>query len=132
MNTTVQPFFLVTALTVTAALSGCATTLGPQAPEPKPVAASVPDPDVAPATPVVATKPVPAAAPALPPTPLSTERSATAPLPAQNAFYVIRAGDTGLKIAHTHGLTLAGLSALNPGVQWNRLKVGQRIRLRAS
>ena len=44
-------------------------------------------------------------------------------------FYMIQPGDTGLKIAAKHGLTLADLIALNPEVQLTKLKVGQLVRI---
>lgn len=43
----------------------------------------------------------------------------------------VKSGDSGAKIARVHGLTLPELLALNPGVNWNRLRVGQLIRFRA-
>lgn len=43
--------------------------------------------------------------------------------------YVIKPGDTAAKIARTQGISLADLQSLNPGVQWARLKVGQKIRI---
>jgi LysM repeat protein len=43
--------------------------------------------------------------------------------------YVIKGGDTGSKIATAHGVTLADLQTVNPGVNWSGLKVGQKIKL---
>lgn len=43
--------------------------------------------------------------------------------------YVIAGGDTGMKIARAKGVSLADLQAVNPGVNWNALKVGQKIKL---
>ena len=45
--------------------------------------------------------------------------------------YVIAAGDTGAKIARAKGFSLDDLKAVNPGVNWNGLKVGQKIKLPA-
>jgi LysM repeat protein len=39
--------------------------------------------------------------------------------------YVVKAGDvSGAKIARDHGVSLADLQAVNPGVNWSSLKVG--------
>lgn len=43
--------------------------------------------------------------------------------------YVIKGGDTGAKIARAQGISLPDLIAVNPGVNWNGLKVGQKIKL---
>jgi LysM repeat protein len=44
--------------------------------------------------------------------------------------YVVKAGDTsGAKIARDHGVSLPDLMAVNPGVNWSSLKVGQKIKL---
>jgi LysM repeat protein len=43
--------------------------------------------------------------------------------------YVVKAGDTGRRIASANGCTVSELSAVNPGVDWKRLKVGQKIKL---
>ncbi len=48
---------------------------------------------------------------------------------APSGFYIIQPGDTGLKIAAKHDLTLADLIALNPEVQWTKLKAGQLVRI---
>jgi membrane-bound lytic murein transglycosylase D len=45
-------------------------------------------------------------------------------------YYSVRSGDTFSKIAQRHGLTQTQLSKLNPGVNINRLTVGQRIRVK--
>jgi membrane-bound lytic murein transglycosylase D len=51
------------------------------------------------------------------------------PAPAKK-YYSVRSGDTFSKIAQRHGLTQTQLSRLNPGVNINRLTVGQRIRVK--
>ncbi len=43
--------------------------------------------------------------------------------------YVVAGGDTGAKIARAKGISLADLQAVNPGVDWAKLKVGQKIKL---
>lgn len=43
--------------------------------------------------------------------------------------YVVKSGDIGTRIAQSNGVTLAELMAVNPGVNWNALHVGQRLKL---
>jgi LysM repeat protein len=43
--------------------------------------------------------------------------------------YVVKAGDGGTKIAKANGVSLADLQAVNPGVDWTKLKVGQKVKL---
>jgi LysM repeat protein len=43
--------------------------------------------------------------------------------------YVVKPGDSGAKIARANGVTLADLQSVNPGIDWRRLKVGQKIKL---
>lgn len=43
--------------------------------------------------------------------------------------YVVKSGDTGMKIARTTGASLADLKAVNPGVNWNHLNIGQKLKL---
>jgi len=45
-------------------------------------------------------------------------------------LYRVERGDTGLKIAMKSNMTLSDLVALNPDVDWRRLKVWQIIRIR--
>jgi LysM repeat protein len=45
-------------------------------------------------------------------------------------YYAVRSGDTFAKIADRNGLTQTQLSRLNPGVNVNRLSVGQQIRIK--
>jgi LysM repeat protein len=42
---------------------------------------------------------------------------------------VIKSGDNFSKIARAHGVSLADLQAVNPGVESSSLKVGQKIKL---
>ena len=43
--------------------------------------------------------------------------------------HIVAGGDTGAKIARAKGVSLADLQAVNPGVDWAKLKVGQKIKL---
>jgi LysM repeat protein len=45
--------------------------------------------------------------------------------------YIVKAGDGGSKIAKANGVSLADLQAVNPGVNWTKLKVGEKIKLPA-
>jgi LysM repeat protein len=44
-------------------------------------------------------------------------------------YYTVRTGDTFGSIASSQGITVDGLTALNPGVSSNELQVGQQIRV---
>jgi len=43
--------------------------------------------------------------------------------------YTVRGGDTGSKIARDMGVSLTALLNANPGVDWNRLRVGQVLNI---
>jgi LysM repeat protein len=43
--------------------------------------------------------------------------------------YVVKAGDSGTKIAAANGVTIGDLQAVNPGVNWTKLKVGDKLKL---
>jgi len=43
--------------------------------------------------------------------------------------HVVKSGDTGVKIAREHGISLGALQNANPDVNWNRLHVGQKLNL---
>jgi LysM repeat protein len=43
--------------------------------------------------------------------------------------YIVKAGDTGAKIARANGCTLADLESVNAGVSWTHLKVGEKLKL---
>ncbi|MEO7413416.1 MAG: LysM domain-containing protein [Opitutaceae bacterium] len=58
-------------------------------------------------------------------------KGATGPVVAGPDEYVVKSGDGGTKIATAHGVTLAELQAVNPGVSWTSLKVGQKLKLPA-
>ena len=43
--------------------------------------------------------------------------------------YIVKAGDWGTKIATAQGVSWSDLQAVNPGVDWNRLAIGQTLKL---
>jgi LysM repeat protein len=43
--------------------------------------------------------------------------------------YVVKPGDTGMKIASAHGVTAGDLVKVNPGVNFNKLKPGDKLKL---
>lgn len=43
--------------------------------------------------------------------------------------YLVKSGDSGVKIAKAHGVSLEDLKAVNPGVNWSGLKVGQKVKI---
>jgi LysM repeat protein len=43
--------------------------------------------------------------------------------------YIVKAGDTGTKIAKAHGVAVSDLQAVNPSVNWTKLKVGDKVKL---
>lgn len=55
--------------------------------------------------------------------------TASAPAVAGPDEYVVKGGDTGVKIAAANGVSLSDLLAVNPGVNWSRLAVGQKLKL---
>ncbi|WP_404424826.1 LysM peptidoglycan-binding domain-containing protein [Nibricoccus sp. IMCC34717] len=52
-----------------------------------------------------------------------------APAVAGPGEYIVKAGDTPTKIAKANGTTATALVQVNPGVAWNKLKVGQKLKL---
>lgn len=55
------------------------------------------------------------------------------PVTAGPGEYIVKAGDvSGAKIARDHGVSLADLQAVNPGVNWNRLRIGDKLKLPSS
>lgn len=56
-------------------------------------------------------------------------KASHAPAVAGPDEYVVKGGDTGAKIARAQSVSLADLMAVNQGVNWNSLKVGQKIKL---
>ncbi len=62
-------------------------------------------------------------------------QKAPAPQPVASSAasqYVVKSGDTGSRIAHNAGVSLSALLNANPGVNWNRLAVGQAINIPAN
>ncbi len=53
------------------------------------------------------------------------------PVVAGPGEYVVKKGDGGAAIARANGVSLADLQAVNPGVNWTKLAVGQKIKLPA-
>lgn len=52
-----------------------------------------------------------------------------APVEAGTDVYVVKSGDTGTKIFRATGFNQAQLEAVNPGINWSRMQVGQQIKL---
>lgn len=68
---------------------------------------------------------------AVTPTPVQTAAPAAnaGPAVAGPDEHVVKSGDTGSGIARNAGVSLSALMAVNPNVNWNRLGVGQTIKL---
>ncbi len=43
--------------------------------------------------------------------------------------YIVKAGDTGMKIANANRVSVSDLQAVNPSVNWNKLSPGMKIKL---
>jgi LysM repeat protein len=43
--------------------------------------------------------------------------------------YLVKAGDSGVKIARANGCSLADLESVNAGVSWTHLKIGEKLKL---
>jgi membrane-bound lytic murein transglycosylase D len=52
------------------------------------------------------------------------------PPPVEKKYYSVRSGDTFSRIAQSHRMTISQLRRLNPGINIERLSVGQRIRVK--
>jgi LysM repeat protein len=61
--------------------------------------------------------------------PVKAAKAGGAPAVAGPDEYIVKSGDTGAKIARAQGVALADLLSVNPDVNWNRLAVGQKIKL---
>lgn len=67
-------------------------------------------------------KPTPAAG-------ASKDKKGGEPAVAGPGEYVVRAGDNGTRIANANGVSIGDLQAVNPGINWNALKPGQKLKL---
>ncbi len=59
----------------------------------------------------------------------SSGGSSSGPVVAGPGEYLVKSGDTGMKIARTLGVNWADLQAVNPNVNWNKLAIGQSIKV---
>lgn len=59
-----------------------------------------------------------------------TNTTETPPPTATKKYYTVRSGDTFGRIAQRHRLTITQLKKLNPGVNVDRISVGQRLRVK--
>ena len=57
------------------------------------------------------------------------EKGSSEPATAGPGEYVVKPGDNGTRIANANGVSIGDLQAVNPGVNWNTLKVGQKLKL---
>lgn len=58
-------------------------------------------------------------------------KASAGPVVAGPDEYIVKAGDYGAKIAKAHGISLADLQAVNPGVDLGRVQIGQKLKLPA-
>ncbi|MBM3873307.1 MAG: LysM peptidoglycan-binding domain-containing protein [Verrucomicrobia bacterium] len=63
------------------------------------------------------------------PRPAAAAKGGSGPATAGAGEYVIKSGDTGAKIARANNVSLPDLIAVNPGVNWSKLKVGDKVKL---
>ena len=66
------------------------------------------------------------------PVPVATDKKGgkSGPAVAGPGEYVVKAGDvSGTKIAKANGVSVEDLKAVNPGVDWSKLKLGQKLKL---
>jgi LysM repeat protein len=61
--------------------------------------------------------------------PAAVTKKGGEPVTAGPGEYVVKSGDTGAKIARANGVTLADLQAVNPGVDWTKVHIGQKVKL---
>ena len=61
--------------------------------------------------------------------PAAGKKGSGAPAVAGPDEYIVKSGDGGSKIAKAHGVSIADLQAVNPGVNWTKLKPGDKIKL---
>jgi len=61
---------------------------------------------------------------------VADKKGGGAPAVAGPGEYVVKAGDvSGTKIAKAQGVSIDDLKAVNPGVDWSKLKLGQKLKL---
>jgi LysM repeat protein len=60
-------------------------------------------------------------------TPGGTTTTTTPPPTASSDVYVVKSGDNGQTIIRTTGFSQSQLEAVNPGIEWRKLHVGQKI-----
>jgi hypothetical protein len=60
---------------------------------------------------------------------LSVKTSSGETVSYDDGLYFLQRGDTGAAVARANGITLADLRALNPDVDWSKLRVGQAVRI---
>lgn len=58
-------------------------------------------------------------------------KTSAGPVVAGPDEYIVKSGDTGMKIAAANGVSIGDLQAVNPSVNWKALKVGQKVKLPA-
>jgi LysM repeat protein len=58
-----------------------------------------------------------------------TKKGGSEPAVAGPGEYVVKPGDSGMRIANANGVSIGDLQAVNPGVNWNALKIGQKLKL---
>ena len=63
------------------------------------------------------------------PAPAASSKKGGGPVEAGPGEYIVKAGDTGMKIANANHVSVSDLTAVNPGVNWSTLKPGQKIKL---
>lgn len=61
--------------------------------------------------------------------PVAAAKGSKEPAVAGPGEYVVKGGDTGAKIARANGVSLPDLISVNPSVNWNKLKVGDKVKL---
>lgn len=54
------------------------------------------------------------------------------PVVAGPGEYIVKPGDTGMKIASANHVSVGDLQAVNPGVNWSKLRPGDKVKLPAS
>jgi LysM repeat protein len=64
-----------------------------------------------------------------PAAPAAKDKKGAEPAVAGPGEYVVKPNDSGVKIATANGVTIGDLQAVNPGINWNSLKVGQKLKL---